>query len=245
MKSVLQVLLLIMIFFGCDKASKEESMVEVNETKSDTLILDYESLIDEGFLKLHNEDYLFQSLILSKKEKLKGVKSLSIRGYCAYTFDGRGNILRKEDITNNFSVYSYDKKNRLIEFEVKQHTTQEAYYTESYRYSGQDSVVEIIKISSGENEPVEKEVINENIFLDTEEVRAMHFKSRTAYDHYINKDEGIIITYENKMVFCCGEIMDGKNKLSYYFNENEMIDSLVIEGIESNRRMHFRYEYSY
>ncbi|MEM8898399.1 MAG: hypothetical protein AAGC85_09860 [Bacteroidota bacterium] len=259
MKSVVQTLLLLLILLGCKNPSRENilgeesehdtvvsgTQVDNKETKPNASILSSKPLIEKGFIKLSIEDYFFENLIISKIGKLKGINSLSITGYSVYTFDGKENIIRREDITNNFVVYSYDMKGRLLEFEVKQHTTQEAYYTESYRYSSQDSVIEIIKTSSRESEPVEKEVINDSIFLNAEAVKARFFKSRTPYDYYINQEIGKIITYEDKMVFCCGVIMDGKNKLTYHFNEAEMIDSLVIEGLETKERMRFRYEYSY
>ncbi len=51
------------------------------------------------------------------------------------------------------------------------------------------------------------------------------------------------INYRGKMIFCCGEIMKEKNKLTYFLNKNQLIDSLVIESLETDKKMSFEYEY--
>lgn len=39
--------------------------------------------------------------------------------------------------------------------------------------------------------------------------------------------------------------MDGRNKLTYFYNKNMLFDSLIIEGVQSNKQLKFDYEYKF
>lgn len=223
----------------------ENSLSKLNEAKPDAEVQNSEFKIEKGFSKLSIENYLSDNqLLISKKGTLKGFKSLNIKGYRLYELDEKGNITTEYfGISNNYSVYTYDKKNRLIKSENKQHNPPEVYNSAEYKYSDKDSVIEIIRTSYEDNAPTDIEVVNDSIWLDSKGLEKAYFQNEKSDDFYINTKRGEIITYKDKMIFCCGVIMKGRNKLTYYFNENERFDSLIIEGIESGTRKKFEYEY--
>lgn len=68
--------------------------------------------------------------------------------------------------------------------------------------------------------------------------------NRSTGPYKINRAKQIILSYGNDLVFCCGELMPGKNSMHYYYNKNQLIDSLVINGLESQKKMTFKYVYN-
>jgi hypothetical protein len=233
MKPKIQTLILIFIlnFIGCDKPSK-------NDNKSNNLKED-KTILEKGFSKLDTIDFMSDRLLISKKNNLKGFKSLNIKGHRFYELDKKGNIILTSDISNNYSVYTYDKDNRLIKSENKQHHPPRIYNEIEYKYSNEDLVIEIIKTSYENNKPLNTEVIKDNILLN----HKSFFVNKKQVDFYINSNKDKIIAYDSDMVFCCGNILKGKNKLTYYINKNELIDSLVIENINNSKKMNFKYQY--
>jgi len=228
MKYNIPILTLVLLFISCNYSTNKGSKTSLEEAN-----------IEKTFSKLIVKDFLSNKLLISKKGKLKGFKSLNIKGYRLYELDKKGNIIQTSDISNNYSVYSYDEKNRLIKHEIKQHNPSEIYHETKYRYSNNDSLIEVIKISYEDNKPLKSEVFKEDISMNSQP-----FSTNTNKNNfYISPNKNKIITYENEMIFCCGEIMEGKNKLIYYINQNELIDSLIIKGIDSDKQMKFEYEY--
>jgi len=247
-------LLLLLLFFSCDNATNENRIEKFDKVKADSIaiidkvkpaneIQNFEIKIEKGFSKLSSTGYLSDKLLISKNGKLRGFKKLNIKGHKLYTLDREGNITATYDISNNYSVYTYDNKNRLIKSENKNHSPPEVYYDVEYKYSKQDSLIEKKITSYRKNIAVKRDIIRDKTLLNKKGMNKVYFENRLRNDHYINKDKGEIITYADKMIFCCGLIMKGKNKLTYYFNKHDLIDSLVIEGMESKEIKKFEYEY--
>ncbi|MDW3652820.1 MAG: RHS repeat domain-containing protein [Bacteroidia bacterium] len=202
-----------------------------------------DSEIEEGFTALNLEEYLSGHLLIGKKSSLKGLTALHIKGDRSYEFDERGNILAVYDISNNYTVYSYDDKDRLVKFEIKQHTPAETYHEVLYTYSGTDSVIEIQKSSITDGEMRLSEAVKEHISLDAERVKELYFLKEKDHEFYIHEEKGEILTYEEDMIFCCGVLMKGQNKLTYFIKQNGRIDSLIIRSMEEDNEMKFEYEY--
>ncbi len=175
--------------------------------------------------------------------KKKNFKSLNITGHRLYELDGKGNITASYDISNNYSVYFYDKKNRLVGSENKLHSPPEVYCKSEYHYSDFDSVNQIIRISYKNNEPISKEVITDKMDLDAKKVVSSYFKNEIDNEYFFNDRKFELIAFKDKMIFCCGRIMEGKNKLTYYLDHDDLIDSLIVEGMESKKKLKFEYIY--
>ena len=233
MKGKFLLLFTAICFFSCDNPLKKDG----DKHKSEVEIV-------EGFVKINSSEYLSRQLLIGKKENLAGISSLNIKGDRHYSFDGKANITSSYDMTNNYAVYSYDEKDRLIKFEIKQHNPPETYHEVVYTYSSSDSVIEIKK-SYLENGVMQiTEIKDEGISLDHMGVKELYFQDKDLNQLYLDKENREIITYKNDLIFCCGVLMKGKNKLSYYLNENGRIDSLVIRSLEEEDQMKFEYEYN-
>lgn len=197
----------------------------------------------KGLQNLSVENYQFGKYLLGKKGSLTGVSSLNIKGNRSYKFDERENITAIYDMTNNYTVYTYDERSRLVKFEIRQHTPAETYHEVIYTYTPSDSVKEIKK-SHLENGLMKiTEIKDEGMSLDHMGVKELYFQDKDLNQLYLDEENREIITYKNDMVFCCGVRMKGKNKLNYYLNENGRIDSLVIRSLEEEDQMKFEYEY--
>lgn len=245
MKPYLLMLIQMFLIFvmGCDTKTRKESIKESVGSKSNFSDDKLKDLVKEGYSIQKKEDYLSDKLLIAKKGKLKGYKSLNIKGHQLYKLDEQGNIIETYDISNNYSIYTYDQKNRLVKSENKQHTPPEVYYDVAYKYSKADSVVEIKTTSYKNNEPIKTDIKRKDIALSEKDVKRDCFENKKNIDVYINPEKDIMVVYEDELIFCCGNIMNGKNKLIYHVNENELIDSLIIIGMESGKRMKFEYEY--
>ncbi|MEM6806325.1 MAG: hypothetical protein AAF696_33310 [Bacteroidota bacterium] len=131
----------------------------------------------------------------------------------------------------------------MIKFELKQHNPAETYHEVVYSYSTSDSVIEIKK-SYLEDEVMQvTEIIDEGISLDHLGVKELYFQDKDLNQLYLDEENREIITYKNDLIFCCGVLMKGNNKLSYYLNEKGRIDSLLIKSLEEDDQMKFEYEY--
>jgi len=241
--SIIPILIVSSFSISCNSNAKENEVKKSVDSGQNIDISNSKALIKEGYTVQSKEDFLSDNLLIAKKNKLKGYNSLNIKGHRLYKLDKRGNILEKHDISNNYSVYSYDKKNRLVKSENKQHTTDETYYKVIYKYSQTDSLIEISTTKYKDSKPTETVTKNKEISLHANDVRSKHFQNNRSSQVFFNPEKSELVTYEDEMIFCCGEIMKGKNKLTYYINEDELIDSLIIVGLEKGNRMKFIYEY--
>ncbi|MDG5491990.1 hypothetical protein [Psychroserpens sp. SPM9] len=241
MKPEILILLVFTMLLNCKKATTDRSNTDLEKDKTEIDTSKFK--IEDGFLKAPIDSYWHDKLLIGKKDKLKGLKSLNIKGHRFYELDANGNITAIYDISNNYEVLTYDAKNRLVKSEIKQHTPPEVYYDVVYNYSKNDSVIEIQKTSYADNKLVKREIIKEDILLNSDDVKQLNFTSKQKNDYYFSAIKNELLTYSEKMVFCCGVIMDGKNKLTYYLNKNELIDSLIIESLENNKTMTFEYVY--
>ncbi len=199
--------------------------------------------LDPGFLPLDSTYLLAEKLLIGKKESLEGVQSLNIAGHRLYHLDRHGNITGTYDISNNYSIYTYDKEKRLVKSENKQHSPPETYNDVNYSYNENDEIIKITRTSYKDNEPTNQEIQTEGIKLDAGGLKQSYFQKKIGEGYFIHPKKREWITFEEEMVFCCGRIMEDDNKLTYYFNADERIDSLVIEGLTSKKRLHFEYEY--
>ncbi len=238
------ILIFIIFVIGCGINTKEENIKVSESSDLNASVEKPIDLIKKGYTIQSKANYLSGKLLVAKKGKLKGYKSLNIKGHQFYEFDKRGNIKATYyGISNNYSIYTYDKKNRLVKSENKQHTPPEVFNDMEYKYSKTDSVIEITTTSYKNNEPINTKLENKDISLSEKDVKKVHFENNRNSDIYMNSEKDKIVAYEDEMLFCCGVEMKGKNKLIYHMNENELIDSLIIVGMENGKRMKFEYQY--
>lgn len=237
-------ILLTLLCSGCwfDSNTKLESTIDSKQDFQSNPLRTINHLIPKDYTLQSKEDYFHDKLLIATKSKLVGFESLHIKGHKFYELDAQGNITASYDISNNFCVYTYDKKNRLIKSENKQHVPPEVYYDESYSYSISDSVIEFKKSKYKNNQIIQEEMSND-IMMDDTDIKNKHFGKQSKGDLYINSKKNIIQSLEDEMIFCCGKIMKGKNKLFYYINKSELIDSVIIEDIESKEKTKFEYFY--
>lgn len=235
MKITYQILILIFAFMSCERKTDQNHQAQQNEPVDQTH--------SDAILKLSPINFLSGQLLIGKRHALKGFSSLNIAGHRSYELDGKGNITSTYDISNNYGVFTYDQKERLIKAESKQHNPPEIYYKTEYEYSSTDQVIKIIKTSYKNNQVEKEEVIEDQITLHADSVKNDFFAKPQKEDYFLNPDTQEIITFKDDMTFCCGVMMKGTNKLTYYLNQNELIDSLVITGLESQKKLKFEYEY--
>jgi len=246
MKTNLLILILAVSCFtmSCNTSTKANSTETPMITVSDSLNAPSTELyIEDSYTKESKADYLSDKFVIAKNGRLKGYTSLNIKGHRYYDIDKAGHITAVHDISNNYGVYTYDQKNRLIKSENKQHHPAEVYYSIAYTYSEADSVMAITTTSYKANKPIKTETTDKDILLSKNDILRKHFKGKSTSDFYISPHKDKIVAYEDDMIFCCGVIMKGKNKLVYYLNKNELIDSLSITGISSGEHMTFEYVY--
>jgi hypothetical protein len=237
MKFKFYIVLIILIFISCNNSTNNKKEIE-------KLDIDYrediKNRIEKNFSILNTQNYFSDKILIGKIGKLNGFNSINIKGYRFYKLNKNGQIVSTYDISNNYDEFSYDKLNRLISVKYKQHNPPETYAEFEYKYSKENTLFEIKKISFENNKKINTEIVSDKIKFDK---MKKYFVRKKETEYLINNDERKIITYENRMIFCCGEIMNGKNKLTYYLNKNGLIDSLIINGIETKREMKFVYEY--
>ena len=229
-------ILITITFISCNNSTNnKKEIIKLNIESKENI-----KEIEQGFYNLNTQNFLYDKLLIGEIGKLNGLKSISIKGYKSYELNGKGKIISTYNITNNYEKYFYNKENQLIKVEYKQHNPPEIYKRFEYKYSNENILIKIIETSFKRNKKLKSEIISDKIKLDK---MKEYFVGKKGTEYQINNEKQEIITFENKMVFCCGEIMDGKNKLTYHLNENGLIDSLIINGIETKKKMKFVYEY--
>jgi len=262
MKTNLIIFLVLLTLFACDnvsdKSKKQNQTREIdlstssisNEessekdiigpvSQSDTVQTEKESTNLESF---GIDNFLIGRFLIGKEAKLVGYNSLNIKGDRLYEFDENGNITATYfGISNNYDNYSYDKSNRLIKVERKQHNPPETYGITKYYYSENDEIIKVITTKLENNLPVKIDTLNDRKSLANLEPN--YYKRLIKQKYFSNINKNIVTTVQDNLSFCCGFIMKGKNELTYYLNDDELIDSLVIKGIDNNKSRTLLYEY--
>lgn len=201
-------------------------------------------VVDEtDFEPFDISEYLSMKLLIGKSETFKKqkIRKLNILGHETYLINSKGLISNTTNISNNYSTYMYTKSGLLRKIILKQHSPPLKYHSTLFSYK-QGKLYQIL-LSKYEQSPKKKE---ETIITDISKLRRYenYFKVHKNNENYvINRAKRIIKTFQNDLIFCCGKLMPGKNKLQYYYNENNLIDSLVINSLVSNKKMVFEYEY--
>ncbi len=207
--------------------------------QSDTVQTEKESTNLESF---GIDNFLIGRFLIGNEKKLVGYNSLNIKGDRLYVFDENGNITATYfGISNNYDNYSYDKSNRLIKEERKQHNPPETYGTTEYYYSENDEIIKVVTTILENNLPVKIDSLIDRKRL--ENLEPNYYKRLLKQKYFSNVDKNIVTTVQDNLSFCCGFIMKGKNELTYYLNDDELIDSLVIKGIDNNKSRTLLYEY--
>ena len=217
-------------------------------TKSDNIELNkiskIESFDDSGFIPLDVSKFLSNYLLIGEQIKFSknNISYLNITGYESYNLNNQGLITKTGNITNNFSEFTYNERGQLTELLHKQHNPKLTYFKRELNYSNDGQLKEVTEIMFNDKSEIEKkESIAEKEKLEKFQTP---FKRDLKFESYkIDTTNRLILTYRNDLTFCCGERMNGKNRLLYYYGLNGLIDSLIIRGINSNRKMKFNYEY--
>ncbi len=220
-----------------EKPSKQDVIVKSNN--NDTVPTEKENRNFESF---GIDNFLIGRFLIGVEEKLVGFNSLNIKGDRLYEFDKNGNITATYfGISNNYDNYFYDKRNKLVKEERKQHNPPETYGTTEYYYSENDEIIKVVTTKLENNLPVKIDTLIDSKRL--ENLEPNHYKRRTKQKYFTNINKNIVTTVQENLGFCCGFIMKGKNELTYYLNDDYLIDSLVIKGIDNDKSRTLIYEY--
>jgi len=234
--------LFLVLFSNCNCERVGESTYPIKQTDTNNSDSSEHELLGE-WRKLIITDYLGNDILLGKDKILKEFQSVNIKGYQSYKLDNSGNIIEIQNPSNNYSSYTYDELNRMIKHDLKQHVPPETYTAYIYNYNDNDSLNGITEEIYKHNILVRSENINDRDLRNSSEVFNQLFRNHSKNDFYINLKKTEIVTYEENMIFCCGEMMTGKNKLTYYIDSSNIIDSLIIYNFQSKSKLNFKYEY--
>ncbi len=262
MKTNLIFVLVLLTLYACDKAtnkSTEQNLALETELKTDTIANEKPS--KQAVIKKHNQsnkvqtkkestnlesfgidNFLIGRFLIGKEEKLVGYNSLNIKGDRLYKFDKNGNITSAYfGITNNYDNYYYDKSNRLTKEERKQHNPPETYGTTEYYYSKNDEITKVVTTKLDNNLPVKTDTLIDRKRL--ENLEPNYYKRLIKQNYFSSSNDNIVTTVQSNLSFCCGFIMKGKNELTYYLNDDYLIDSLAIKGLDNDKNKTLIYEY--
>ena len=202
-----------------------------------------EELIEEGFQSFEPKDFLNDFLLISKKGALKGYSSLNIAGFRLYELNSEGSVSATYDISNNYSIYTYDEQNRLIKAQNKIHSPPSIYFESEYFYKeNSDSLLKRVRRHYEKNK-VRNEEVDDDIDSINKSLTHQPFLNKLKKEYYIHQEKNHICSFGKDLVFCCGRQMNGNNLLTYHLNDDELIDSLVIQNLEEEKKMVFVYEY--
>ncbi|WP_298509166.1 hypothetical protein [uncultured Kordia sp.] len=215
-----------------DSIPQKEAIITVDET---------------GFEPFDASEYLSAQLLIGRSEDFKKekIQNLHLEGYGLFHINDQGLITARYDISNNYSEYKYTKDGLLKFIANKVHTPAYTHYSKEWFYKKDGSIRKAVEIRY-DRETKQK---TENIITDQKELAKENIPYSggiiTKEPFKINRAKRIMLSYGNDLVFCCGELMPGKNSLHYYYNENQLIDSLVINGLKSPyKKMTFKYSYN-
>lgn len=240
----ISLVLCVLCFLNCEQQPKQsiETSQQQDSLPKKTAI----KMVDEtGFEPYDASEYLSTQLLIGKSKTFtkEKIHNLHIVGENSYKINRQGLIAALYNISNNYSEYSYTKSGLLKTIAIKQHTPALTYYQETFQYQ-KDGALQKSRISryNQQTKQTTKETITDTIALQK---TVRNFKRVSDTSFKINHKKRIILTYGNDLVFCCGELMPDKNSLQYYYNENQLIDSVVINGLTSDKKMTFKYKYNY
>ncbi len=244
LKRLLLISFALTIFFSCKTESKPNAEKIKADTKDINKTSEIEYFDDGSFKPLDVSKFLSNYLLIGEQNKFSEnkISYLNILGYESYNINNQGLITKTSNITNNFSEFFYNKRGQLIKLFHKQHNPKLTYFKKEFNYSNDGELKEVIEFYFNEKSEIEKK---ESI-TKTEELEKVRlpFKRALKLEPYkIDTIKRLILTYRSDLTFCCGERMDGKNRLLYYYGLNGLIDSLIIQKTNSNRKMKFVYEY--
>lgn len=243
MKQLL-LLCLFMMFFSCKTEKKTNQGIESAKKEQSNEPLKKDIFDESDFVAFDVSNFQSGNLLIGNRNSLSenNVAELNIIGYNAYEFNTTGLITKKVNITNDFSEFFYNKEGNLSKVLLRQHNPKLTYFERVYHYSGKD-LIEVVETKFNNKSEVEKR----EVITNSTELKKMNkplFKRALGLSKYkIDTTNRIIMTYRSDLVFCCGEKMDGNNRLLYYYNQNDLIDSLVIKKVGFNKKMKFVYDY--
>ncbi|MFK7749675.1 MAG: hypothetical protein AB8B65_14860 [Kordia sp.] len=234
----------VLCFLNCEQPKQTIETTQQHDSLPKTKAI---KTVDEtGFEPFDASEYMTTQLLIGKSEIFAKEKiyKMHIRGHDSYKINSQGLITALYNISNNYGEYTYTKSGLLKTKATKQHTPALTYYLETFYYK-KDGTLQKSTVSRFDQQTKEtiKETITDTIALQK---NARIFKRSSGKASFkINQKKRIILIYGTDLGFCCGELMPGKNSLHYYYNENQLIDSLVINGLESpHKKMVFEYEYN-
>jgi len=235
-------ILCILCLLNCEQQPKQtvETSQQTNNRSKDHFTVD-----ETGFESFDASDYLSGQLLAGKSSvfQKENIRTLLVLGHDFYKINSQGLITAKYDISNNYSEFTYTKDGLLQSIAYKQHSPELTYYTKKLHYRKDGTLLksEITRYDQ-QTKQTTKETITEAKALQES---LDYFKVPTEYAPFqINRQKRILLTYRNDLLFCCGVTMPGKNSLQYHYSDNQLIDSVVINSLESDKKLTFTYEYS-
>jgi hypothetical protein len=244
LKIVLQAVI-ITLFFSCKHEGKPK-IDDIENGKSELMknYNDKKSFDDSNFIDADVSNFLSNNLLIGRQDMFRenNITSLNIRGYQSYQLNDLGLITEVIDMTNNFSEYRYDMKGNPITILYKQHSPKLTYYEENRHYSKNGKLKKVIKTRFNSESKIKKQESFSNSD-DLSEIKDLFQKALKFKSYKIDTTRRLILNYRSDLLFCCGRIMEGKNRLLYYYGTNGLIDSLAIKGLNSGKTMSFVYEY--
>ncbi|WP_420570888.1 hypothetical protein [Kordia sp.] len=234
----------ILCFLNCEQQPKQ--FVENSRLQDSLPKIEAVKTVDEtGYEPFDASEYLSTQLLIGKSETFRKekIKSLFVAGDNSYEINHQGLITAQYDISNNYSEFTYTESGLLKTIAYKQHSPALTYHEETLYYK-KDKTLQKSVVSSYNQQT--KETTTKTITdLRKLKKKGSYFKVNANKESFkINREKRILLTYGNDLLFCCGELMPGKNSLHYYYVENQLIDSLVINGLESGKKMVFKYTYN-
>lgn len=234
----------VLCFLNCEQQPKKS--VETSQQQDSLPKIKTVKTVDEtGFESFDASEYLSTQLLIGKSKTFtkEKIHNLHIVGENSYKVNRQGLIVALYNISNNYGEYTYTKSGLLKTTATKQHIPALTYYQETFHYQKNGAVQKsLISRYNQHTKQSTKETNTDTIALK-KQVRKFKLVSDVAFK--INRKKRIILTYGNDLVFCCGELMPGKNSIHYYYSENQLIDSVVINGLTSDKKMTFTYKYNY
>ena len=243
MKKFLLIFFAAVLFFNCKSDDKSNSTIERKDKTEQTKVSEEGYFDDSEYETLNVKYFLSNYLLIGEQSKLKenSISYLNILGHESYYFNDQGLITKTENITNNYSEFLYNNEGKLTTHFLKQHNPKLTYFKREYFYKNEGKLKEVIETEFNENSDVQKKELLKINSEDLNDVK-LPFKRALGFGPYkVDKDKRLILTYRSDLIFCCGELMSGKNKLLYYYGLDGLIDSLIIQKVSSNKKMKFLY----
>ncbi|WP_196890443.1 hypothetical protein [Aureivirga marina] len=190
-------------------------------------------------------DFYRMKLLIGKQDVLvkNQVQEIEISGENSYLINEKGLITKFWNMSNSYNEIIYDENGKPLKELFKQHSPKFTYREFIYKYNSAGELVAVENIKYDEKTSKIEDVI---IITDAKELNNLFrvFRNSTSNDSYkIDSQNKQLITFKSDLLFCCGKKMSGENKLTYFLNEKDLIDSLQIESLESAKKMKIKYLY--